>query len=134
HLGYVCTKTVKKGAWVIIEKYCVCPGNDFHMNKHVCKEITASPSKKLCNKAAGCVTHLMRQARRGPARGISSKLQERESRDNYVPEVPTLDQEMTEVDSGPKEMLKLLDCGSLSKLQVTQTTVGMNFKTPCRDI
>uniref|UniRef100_A0A286XDP8 40S ribosomal protein S17 n=1 Tax=Cavia porcellus TaxID=10141 RepID=A0A286XDP8_CAVPO len=107
-MGRVHTKTVKKA------KYYMHLGNDFHTNKRVCEEIAIIPSKKLRNKIAGYVTPLMK----GPVRGISIKLQEeeRERRDNYVPEV--------------SEMLKLLDFVSLSNLQVTQPTVGMNFKTP----
>ncbi|KAK2101791.1 40S ribosomal protein S17 [Saguinus oedipus] len=107
-MGRVRTKTVKKAAWVIIE------------------------NKKLRNKIAGYVTHLMKRIQRGPVRGIFIKLQEeeRERRDNYVPEVSALDQEIIEVDPDTKEMLKFLDFGSLSNLQVTQPTVGMNFKTP----
>uniref|UniRef100_A0A2I2YJ02 40S ribosomal protein S17 n=1 Tax=Gorilla gorilla gorilla TaxID=9595 RepID=A0A2I2YJ02_GORGO len=120
-MGLIRTKTVKKVVWGIIEKYYTCLGNDFHTN-----------NKKLCSKIAGCVTHLMKRIQRGPGKGISINLQEeeRERRDNYVSEVSALDQEIIEVDPDTKEMLKLLDFDSLSNPQVTQPTVGMNFKMP----
>lgn len=54
-------------------------------------QVAEVPSKRMRNKIAGFVTHLMKRIQRGPVRGISLKLQEeeRERRLDFVPEVRT---------------------------------------------
>jgi small subunit ribosomal protein S17e len=66
------------------------------------------PSKRLRNKISGFTTHLMKRIQKGPVRGISFKLQEeeRERKDNYVPEVSALHvEDALEVDPDTKVRL-----------------------------
>ncbi|CAK9833072.1 40S ribosomal protein S17 [Anthophora retusa] len=122
-MSRVRTKTVKKAAKLIIEKYYTRLTMDFHTNKRICEEIAIIPSKSLRNKIAGFVTHLMKRLRHSQVRGISIKLQEeeRERRDNYVPEVSALEHDIIEVDPETKEMLQMLGFNNIPGLQLTQS-------------
>ncbi|KAL2171484.1 hypothetical protein VTG60DRAFT_2652 [Thermothelomyces hinnuleus] len=129
-MGRVRTKTVKKSAKVIIERYYPRLTLDFETNKRVCDEIAIIASKRLRNKIAGYTTHLMKRIQRGPVRGISFKLQEeeRERKDQYVPEVSALDFSeagQLEVDAETKDLLKHLGFDSIpvNVTPVTQSPV-----------
>merc|ERR1712174_58907 len=125
-MGRVRTKTVKKAARVIIEKYYTKLTLDFDTNKRIIEEIAVIPSKPLRNKIAGFITHLMKRLQRSTVRGISIKLQEeeRERRDNYVPDVSELEKDVIEVDAETKEMLKMMDFQSIPGLQLTNNRGG----------
>ena len=109
-MGRVRTKLVKKAARTLIEKYYPRLTLDFHTNKRICDEVAMIPSKSLRNKIAGFVTHLMKRIQKGPVRGISFKLQEeeRERRDNYVPEVSETAVEKITIDTETQAMLKAM--------------------------
>jgi small subunit ribosomal protein S17e len=114
-MGRVRTKTVKKSSKVLIERYYPKLTLDFETNKRIVDEVAVIQSKRLRNKIAGYTTHLMKRISRGPVRGISFKLQEeeRERKDQYVPEISALDvsqneHNMLEVDAETKDLLKHL--------------------------
>jgi ribosomal protein S17E len=54
--GRVRTKTTKRSARIMVEKYYSRLTVDFQVNKRVCDEIAIIPTKRLRNKIAGYVT------------------------------------------------------------------------------
>ncbi|KAJ1825067.1 40S ribosomal protein S17.e.B, partial [Coemansia sp. RSA 2703] len=119
--GRVRTKTVKKASRVLIEKYYPVLTLDFNTNKRLCDDVAIIASKRLRNKIAGFTTHLMKRIQKGPVPGISFKLQdeERERRDNYVPEFSALDTSSIEICPDTESMLKALNFEKLPGVSVT---------------
>ncbi|KAJ3781115.1 ribosomal protein S17e [Lentinula aff. detonsa] len=117
-MGRVRTKTTKRASRVLIEKYYPRLTLDFHTNKRIIDEVAVVPSKRLRNKISGFTTHLMKRIQKGPVPGISFKLQEeeRERKDNYVPEVSALDTSVAglEIDPETKALLTALNFDSIS--------------------
>eukprot|EP01111_Echinosteliopsis_oligospora_P002412 TRINITY_DN13581_c0_g1_i1.p1 TRINITY_DN13581_c0_g1~~TRINITY_DN13581_c0_g1_i1.p1 ORF type:complete len:154 (-),score=37.75 TRINITY_DN13581_c0_g1_i1:57-467(-) len=120
------TKTIKKAARIIVEKYYPRLTLDFQTNKRLTAEVAEIPSLKLRNRIAGYVTHLMKRIQRGPVRGISFKLQEeeRERKDNYVPEISAIEVDKIEVDHDTKAMLSFLDFKSLPQVTPVALPAG----------
>merc|ERR1712184_234004 len=106
-MGRVRTKTVKKASRRIIEKYYTKLGLDFYTNARIVDEVAIVPTKHLKNQIAGFITHTMKRIQKGPVRGISIKLQEeeRERRDNYVPDQSALCEPL-DLDDTTTEMLR----------------------------
>merc|ERR1719321_1409517 len=126
-MGRVRTKTVKKSARVIVEKYYAKLTLDFQINKKIAEEVATIPSNRLRNKIAGFATHLMKRIQRGPVRGISLKLQEeeRERRMEYVPDRSEVDIERIQVDADTRDMLKELDMDKLPNIATVSNAFGM---------
>merc|ERR1711868_32722 len=123
-MGRVRTRTTKRAAKVIVEKYYQRLTLDFQTNKKICDEVASIQSKRLRNKIAGFLTHLMKRISRGPVRGISLKLQEeeRERRLDYIPDISKVDLEIEkgiEIDQDTKAMLRNMDMANLPGLNVT---------------
>eukprot|EP01083_Nonionella_stella_P087374 243073_1 len=123
-MGKIRTKTVKKAAKQIVEKYYDRLCLDFQVNKRVCDDVAEIPSKRMRNQIAGYVTRLMKRVERAPkgVKGISLKLQEeqREKRLDFVPEVSALDIATLRIDVHTKAMLKRMQMGNISNLRVEE--------------
>ena len=119
-MGRIRTKTTKRAAKLVIERFYGQLSFDFQDNKRVCDEVATIPSKRMRNKIAGYVTHLMRRLEKGPVKGISFKLQEqeRERRDNWMPTESKLDQPTITVDQETKDMLKAIGLESMAGINV----------------
>ncbi|EEA08154.1 40S ribosomal protein S17, putative [Cryptosporidium muris RN66] len=106
-MGRVRTKTVKRAARLIVEKYVSKLTLDFQTNKKISEEVAHIPTKRLRNKIAGFVTHLMRRIQKGPVRGISLKLQEeeKERRMERLPDKSEVEPDIILVDQDTKDML-----------------------------
>ncbi|CAD7950705.1 unnamed protein product [Amoebophrya sp. A25] len=120
-MGRVRTKTVKRSARVIVEKYYQKLTLDFQMNKKIAEEVAIIPSKRMRNKIAGFATHLMKRIQKAPVRGISLKFQEeeRERRMDFVPEKSEVDVERIVVDPDTKEMLTKLNMENMTNITTT---------------
>ncbi|KAG6999244.1 hypothetical protein G7Y79_00036g072000 [Physcia stellaris] len=101
-------------------KVCLPPLNCLPISLHGHSRSSQGNAETDLAQIAGYTTHLMKRIQRGPVRGISFKLQEeeRERKDQYVPEVSALDVSNTEngtldVDQETKDMMKSLGFDSI---------------------
>merc|ERR1712014_39680 len=99
---------------------------DFQMNKKICEEVAAIPTKRMRNKIAGFATHLMKRIQKGPVRGISLKLQEeeRERRMEYVPDRSEVDVDSIKICPDTKDLLKELNMESLPNISTSAMSLA----------
>merc|ERR1711959_190667 len=133
NMGRVRTRTTKRAAKIIVEKYYQRLTMDFQTNKKICDEVASIQSKRLRNKIAGFLTHLMKRISRGPVKGISLKLQgeERGRRLDYIPDISAVDLEIEkgiEIDQDTKNMLRTMDMGNLPGLSVVNQKERNQFR------
>lgn len=114
-MGRVRTKTVKRAARQLIEKFYGKMSKDFHYNKRVCDDVSVMPSKRIRNKVAGYASVLMKRIERGPVRGISLKLQEeeRERKMEFIPKESEFTVNHLKIDEDTEKMLEALNLDKL---------------------
>ena len=123
-MGRVRTKTVKRAARELIEKYYSKLTLDFHLNKKILESVAQVSTKRLRNKIAGFTTHLMKRIQKGPVRGISLKIQEeeREKLYNTAPKQSrvTMEPNRVKVEQDVIDMLSEFGYNKLMKKQFVQ--------------
>ena len=123
-MGRVRTKTIKRAARELIEKYYSKLTLDFHINKKILESVAQVSTKRLRNKIAGFTTHLMKRIQKGPVRGISLKIQEeeREKLYNTAPKQSrvTTDAEKVFVEKDVVDMLSEFGYSNLMKKRYVQ--------------
>ena len=119
-MGRVRTGLIKRASRNIIEKYYSKLTLDFDTNKKVIEEVATIPSKRVRNKIAGFITHLMKRLERGTVKGISLRLQEeeREKRLDFIPERSALDVDVVSIDKDTNDLLKSLNFSGMNGVKV----------------
>ena len=130
-MGRVRTKTVKRAARDLIEKYYSKLTLDFHINKKILENVATVSTKRMRNKIAGFTTHLMKRIQKGPVRGVSLKIQEeeRERLYNVIPKKSrvTMEQDEVTVDDDIIKMMRDLGYNKLVDKNYLKTRqVGTN--------
>lgn len=111
-MAKIANKTVKRAARKIIEIHYNKLSVNWDENKKAFNNkqspLAKIPTKSLKNKIIGYTTRLMKRIQKGPVRGISLKLQEqeRERRDNYVPDKSVFDVDKVKASVETLNMLK----------------------------
>jgi len=114
---------IKRASRTIIEKHYPKLTLDFDTNKKITDEVALVPSKRVRNKIAGFITHLMKRIQRGGSvRGISLKLQEeeRERRLDFLPERSALDLDQVDVDEDTFDLLKSLEFEDIPGVRIAE--------------
>ena len=118
-MGRVRTKTVKRAAKELIEKYYFKLSEDFHMNKKILNAVSDVSTKRLRNKIAGYTVHLIKRIQKGPVKGISLKMQEeqKERLMDQLDDEPKVKPDLKdfEVNDPTLKMLKEVGLGNLIK-------------------
>ena len=122
-MGRVKTKTVKRAAKGILEKYFGKLTEDFHLNKKIVESVADISTKRLRNKIAGYTTHLMKRIQKGPVKGVSLRVQE-EQRERMLDIIPKESRIQADKECGvDASVMKMLKSRNLESIIVDKKVV-----------